>query len=59
MFEVIIFPNVYEKYSNLLVEDSIVIIKGKASFKEEEEGGKLICEEVYLWENKQRKIMLD
>jgi len=54
MFEVIIFPNVYEKYSDLLIEDNIVIIKGKASFKEEEEG-KLICEEVIPFDKTNKK----
>lgn len=46
MIEVIIFPKVFEKYSNLLLEDNIVIIKGRVNYKEEEEG-KIICEEVY------------
>ena len=54
MFEVIIFPNMYEKYSNMLLEDNIVVIKGKTSFREEEEG-KIICEELIPFETKKEK----
>jgi len=43
--EIIVFPNVLRKYADLLVEDNIVLIKGKVSIKEEEQG-KIICEEV-------------
>lgn len=34
--EVVVFPNVYEKYGGLLGEDSIVSVRGKINFKEEE-----------------------
>lgn len=34
--EVVVFPNVYEKYSQLVSEDSFVAIKGKLNFKEDE-----------------------
>lgn len=34
--EVIVFPNVYEKYRHLLVEDQVVAVNGTINFKEEE-----------------------
>lgn len=34
--EVVVFPNVYEKYLQLIKEDSILIIKGTVNFKEDE-----------------------
>lgn len=34
--EVVVFPNVYEKFSHALVEDNVVVIRGKLNFKEEE-----------------------
>ncbi|MCL1983573.1 MAG: DNA polymerase III subunit alpha [Clostridiales bacterium] len=34
--EVIVFPNIYERYLQLLHEDAIVIVKGSISFKEDE-----------------------
>lgn len=34
--EVIVFPNVYEKYGSLIKEDAILSIRGKINFKEEE-----------------------
>ncbi|HHW32295.1 MAG TPA: DNA polymerase III subunit alpha [Clostridiaceae bacterium] len=43
--EVIVFPTVLNKYSSLIKEDNIVLIKGRVSIKEEEEP-KIICEEV-------------
>ncbi len=43
--EVIVFPNIMEKYSDFIVEDSIVVIKGRISIREEEDP-KLICEDI-------------
>jgi len=34
--EVIVFPNIYERYLQLIQEDAIVVIKGSINFKEEE-----------------------
>ncbi|MDD6190819.1 MAG: DNA polymerase III subunit alpha [Firmicutes bacterium] len=34
--EVIVFPNVYEKFGSMIEEDAIVSIRGKINFKEEE-----------------------
>lgn len=41
--ELIIFPATYEKYSNYINEDSLVIVKGRLSIHEEEEP-KIICD---------------
>ena len=41
--EVLIFPNRYEQYRDLLEEDNRIFIKGKVSF-EEEEDSKLLCD---------------
>lgn len=35
-FEVIVFPNVYEKCAGCLNEDNIVAVKGRLNFKEDE-----------------------
>lgn len=34
--EVIVFPNVYDRYSQLIAEDRIIGVKGKINFKEDE-----------------------
>ena len=44
--EVIVFPNIYERYLHLLKEDAIVAIKGNINFKEEE-APKLIAEIIF------------
>ncbi len=43
--ELIVFPTVYERYSQLLQQESIVIVNGRLSLKEDEQP-KIICEEV-------------
>jgi len=43
--EVVVFPNIYEKYLQLLKEDAIVVIKGSINFKEDEMP-KLIAEHI-------------
>jgi DNA polymerase III subunit alpha len=43
--EVIIFPKAFEKFKNLIYEDSMIIVKGKVSIREEEEP-KILCETV-------------
>ncbi|MDD4583203.1 MAG: OB-fold nucleic acid binding domain-containing protein, partial [Eubacteriales bacterium] len=35
--EVIVFPNIYEGYRDLIDEDAVVVIKGTVNYKEEEE----------------------
>ncbi|KGG80704.1 DNA polymerase III subunit alpha [Caloranaerobacter azorensis H53214] len=41
--ELIIFPTTYERYSNYINEDSLVIVRGRLSIHEEEEP-KIICD---------------
>ncbi len=44
--ELIVFPTVFEKYSQLLQPESVVIVKGRLSLREDE-APKIICEEVF------------
>ncbi len=44
--ELIVFPNVLDKYSSLIIEDSKILIKGKLSIREEEDI-KIICDEIH------------
>lgn len=44
--ECIVFPQTYNKYSNLLVEDQLVVIEGRLSLSEVEDT-KIICESIY------------
>ncbi len=34
--EIVVFPNVYERYRDAITEDRVVIVKGKLNFKEDE-----------------------
>lgn len=43
--ELIVFPTIFEKYSSLLQPESIVIVSGRLSLREDEQP-KIICEEV-------------
>ncbi|KPU43445.1 DNA polymerase III subunit alpha [Oxobacter pfennigii] len=43
--EVLIFPKIYEKYSKLVQEDDMVLIKGRLSIREDE-APKLLAEEI-------------
>lgn len=43
--ELIIFPNVFEKFKILIQEDDMVILKGRVSIREEEQP-KIICEDI-------------
>lgn len=43
--EIVVFPRDYEKYSQLLMEDSKIFVKGRISV-EEDKDGKLICEQI-------------
>lgn len=43
--EIIVFPKVYEKYKDILIQDTIVLVKGRISQKEEEDA-KVICDSV-------------
>ncbi len=55
--EVIVFPKTYSKYGNLLNEDQKVFLTGRIS-GEEERDGKLICEEVYSFEDVPRQLWI-
>ncbi len=46
VMEIIVFPKILEKYASLMVEENIVLIKGRISLKEEEQP-KIICEDIY------------
>ncbi len=43
--EIIVFPTIYEKFSQLLQPESIIVIRGRLSMREDEQP-KIICEEV-------------
>jgi len=43
--EIIIFPKIYERCKNLLIQDTIVLVEGRISQKEEE-AAKIICDTV-------------
>lgn len=47
--EVIIFPEVFHKYSKYLQEDNVVLIEGKASISEDQKP-KIICTNIKLYE---------
>ena len=55
--EVIVFPRDYEKYSDKLVEDRKVFIKGRVSV-EEEKDAKLICEKITTFEEMPKKLWI-
>lgn len=43
--EVIIFPKVFQSYKNIIQEDSVVVIHGRVSIREEEQP-KILCESI-------------
>jgi len=47
VIEVVVFPKILERHKNLFNTDSVVLIKGKISIKEEE-SPKVICDEATL-----------
>ena len=55
--EVIIFPKDYEKNKEKLTEENKVYIKGRVSANEEE-NGKLICEQIILFDEVPRQLWL-
>ena len=44
--ELVVFPNVLDKYSALINDDSKIVVKGKLSLREEEDI-KIICDEIH------------
>ncbi|MCU6762561.1 DNA polymerase III subunit alpha [uncultured Roseburia sp.] len=55
--EVIIFPRDYERYHQLLEEDSKIFVRGRVSV-EEDKNGKLICEKIYSFRDARREVWL-
>jgi DNA polymerase-3 subunit alpha len=55
--EVIVFPQAYEKNSAKIVEDNKVFVEGRVSLEEEREG-KLICENVTLFDEMPRNLWI-
>ena len=55
--EVIIFPNAFDKYHHLLNEDEKVFIRGHVQV-EEEKDGKLICDQIYSFDEAKRELWL-
>ncbi len=55
--EIIIFPNDYEKYKQLLEIDRKVFVRGRVS-TEEEKNGKLICERMYGFDQAKKELWL-
>lgn len=55
--EIVVFPNQYERYSKLLVEDARVFIEGRVN-NEDEKDGKLICEKVYDFEDTRKELWI-
>lgn len=52
--ELLVFPKIYEKYSGLLREETIVIIKGRLSIREDD-SPKILPDEIYLPEEYKAK----
>jgi len=48
--EVIVFPNIFEQYANLLADDSQIIVEGRISVKEEEQP-KIIADRIMALED--------
>lgn len=55
--EVLVFQKAYTKYGHLLAEDKKVFLTGRVK-AEDERDGKLICEEVMLFEDVPRKLWI-
>jgi len=47
--EIVVFPQTYEKYASVLLEDAKVFVKGRSSV-EEDKDGKIICDEILTFE---------
>lgn len=51
--EIVVFPQSYEKYAAVLLEDAKVFVKGRSSV-EEDKDGKIICDEILTFEEVER-----
>ncbi|MDI6808357.1 MAG: DNA polymerase III subunit alpha [Candidatus Eisenbacteria bacterium] len=54
--ECILFSDVYEKSKNALVSDSVLLVRGRTSTREEEES-KLLVSDVVSWESFRKKLL--
>lgn len=54
--EVVVFPQIYQRYRQWLEEDNKVFIKGRADMSEE--GGKLICEQVIPFDQLPKELWI-
>lgn len=52
--EIIVFPNLYERFLSVLDIDTVVLIEGKATVREEEDG-KIICDKLYNYDELKNK----
>ena len=52
--EVVVFPKPYEKYKNLLLEENVLLIKGRVNAEPDEEAS-IFCEEVFELDDKRLK----
>ncbi len=55
--EVLVFPNVYEQYRELLTEDAKVFVEGRVS-GEDDRASKLICEKISRFEDVPRELWI-
>lgn len=53
--EVVVFPKTYEKYSDRIVEDNKVFLRGRVDV-EDEKDGKLICESIQSFDEVPKKL---
>ncbi len=56
--EVIVFPNVYEKYASFLTNDSQIIVEGRISVKEEEQP-KILADKIRVLESRNKNNLAD
>lgn len=54
--DVVVFPKVYEKAKDLLLEDNIIIVKGRISKDEEETKSSILAEEILTLDSIKRNI---
>lgn len=55
--EVVVFPKAYEKFSDRLVEENKVFLRGRVAI-EDEKDGKLICESIQTFEEIPKKLWI-
>ncbi len=55
--EVVVFPNVYEKYKALMEEEGKIFVKGRVS-QEDDRASKLICEDIYGFDQVSQEVWI-